>query len=451
MALSGLEIYKKLPKTNCGECGVPTCLAFAMKLAANQVELAKCPHVSEEAKSELAESSAPPIRGINIGAADNAFKIGEENVLFRHEKRFENPTGIAVLLNDDDANFNAKLDSALGFNIDRIGLVLAADAIAVKASDPAKFAAAVEKVASKTQKAVILVSEDPAAIEAAIDKVADRKPLIASATASNWEKMAQIAKDKGASLVVKGTNLDEAAELTEKISAAGVADLVIDSGARTLSGALADQVNTRRLALKKKFKALGYPTIIMANEMADNVVTETSYAATFIAKYGSLVVVSSAAAESLYPLAVERMNIFTDPQRPMMVDEGIYEINDPGPDSPVLVTTNFSLTYFIVSSEIEASRVGVYLAIHNSEGLSVLTAWAAGKFVSENIAPFIQKSGIFDKVNHNKLLIPGYVAQMSGELESELDGINVQVGPREAGDLPQFLKAWNPAKDNVVV
>lgn len=449
MGLSGLEIYKKLPQTNCGECGVPTCLAFAMKLAAGQAELAKCPHVSEEAKAELAESSAPPIRGINIGSGDTAFKIGEETVMFRHEKRFENPTGIAVLLNDDDAEFDSKLDKALGVSIDRIGLTLAVDAIAVKATDAAKFSAAVEKVAGKTNKGIILVSEDPAAIEAAIGKVAERKPLIVAATADNWEKMAAIAKDKGASLVVKGQNLDEAAELSEKVSSAGVADLVIDTGARNPGAVLADQINVRRLALKKKFRPLGYPTIVMANEMASDALTEVAVASGFIAKYGGLVVISATGAENLYPLLVERMNIFTDPQRPMMVDEGVYEINDPGPDSPVLVTTNFSLTYFIVSSEIEASRVGVHLAIHNSEGLSVLTAWAAGKFVSENIAPFLQKSGIFDKTSHKKLVIPGYVAQMSGELESELPGIKVQVGPREAGDLPQFLKTWSPAKDSV--
>jgi len=449
MGLSGLEIYKKLPQTNCGECGVPTCLAFAMKLAAGQAELAKCPHVSEEAKAELAESSAPAIRGITIGNSDKSFKVGEETVLFRHEKRFENPTGLAVLISDDDSDFDAKLDRVLGISFDRIGLVLAADAIAVKGTDAAKFASAVEKVASKTDKGILLVSEDPAVIEAGIAKVADRKPLIASATSANWEKMAAIAKEKGASLVVKGQSLDEAAELSEKIANAGAQNLIIDSGSRDLGSVLADQTNIRRLALKKKFRPLGYPTVIMASEMADNSLAEATVASSFIAKYGGLVVLSDAQAETLYPLLVERMNIFTDPQRPMMVEEGVYEINDPGPDSPVLVTTNFSLTYFIVSSELESSRIGVHLAVHNSEGLSVLTAWAAGKFVSENIAPFLQKSGIFDKTSHKKLIIPGYVAQMSGELEAELPGIKVQVGPREAGDLPKFLKAWNPAKDSV--
>ena len=449
MGLSGLEIYKKLPQTNCGECDVPTCLAFAMKLAGGQAELAKCPHVSDEAKAELAESSAPPIKGIKIGSGDDEVKIGEETVLFRHEKRFENPTAIAVELSDDDSDFDKKLDDILSISIDRIGLTLAVDAIAVKATDNNKFASAVEKVASKSGKGIVLVSEDPVAIEAAIAKAADKNPIIASATAGNWEKMAEIAKANNATLIVKGKDSNEAAELTEKISAAGAENLIIDSGARSLATALADQINIRRLALKKKFRPLGYPTAIMAEEMASDALEQSDVASTFVAKYGGLVILSGVKAAHIYPLLVERMNIYTDPQRPMMVDEGIYEINDPGPDSPVLVTTNFSLTYFIVASEIEASRVGVHLAVHNSEGLSVLTAWAAGKFVSENIAPFLQKSGIFEKTNHKKLVIPGYVAQMSGEIESELPDIKVQVGPREAGDLPKFLKAWSPAKDEV--
>ncbi len=449
MGLSGLEIYKKLPQTNCGDCDVPTCLAFAMKLAAGGAELSKCPHVSEEAKAELAESSAPPIRGISIGTGDNSFKVGEETVLYRHEKRFENPTGIAVMLADDDSDFDAKLERILSVSIDRIGLNLSVDAIAVKGSDANKFSQAVEKVASKTEKGIILASEDAALIKAAIEKVADRKPLIMAATADNFEDMAAIAKEKSAALVVKGKDINEAADISEKVSGKGVQNIIVDTGARDLSAALSDQTVVRRLALKKKFRPLGYPTVVMANEMAKDIADETSVASTFIAKYGGLVVLSDGQAATLYPLLVERMNIFTDPQRPMMVEEGIYEINDPGPDSPVLVTTNFSLTYFIVSSEVESSRVGTYLAVHDSEGLSVLTAWAAGKFVSENIAPFLQKSGIFDKTSHKKLIIPGYVAQMSGELEAELEGVKIQVGPREAGDLSKYLKAWNPAKDSV--
>ncbi|RJQ32561.1 MAG: acetyl-CoA decarbonylase/synthase complex subunit gamma [Actinobacteria bacterium] len=448
MALSGLDIYKKLPKTNCGDCGVPTCLAFAMKLAQGQAELDTCPHVSEEAKSELMESSAPPIRSASIGLGEHAVKIGEETVMYRHEKRFENQTALALLLSDDmdDDEINKKLENITKIEFERIGLMLSADLVAIRAtSDAAKFSALVEKVSKATEKGIILVSEDPAIMQAGLKVVADKKPLIYAATIDNWEKMAELAKANNCPLAIKGANLDEAADVSAKLTDAGYKELVIDSGARDIKGILADQVNSRRLALKKTFRPLGYPTIVFANEVSDDVAMQNMVASTLIAKYAGIVVLSELDAATLYPLMVERMNIFTDPQRPMTVEEGIYEVNNPTAESPVLVTTNFSLTYFILSSEVEGSRVPTWICIHDSEGLSVLTAWAAGKFVPENIAPFLKKSGIADKVNHKKLVIPGYVAQISGELEDEMGDWSVVVGPREAGDVPQFLKTWSPA------
>jgi acetyl-CoA decarbonylase/synthase complex subunit gamma len=125
----------------------------------------------------------------------------------------------------------------------------------------------------------------------------------------------------------------------------------------------------------------------------------------------------------------------------MTVTEGIYEINNPDENSPVMVTTNFALTYFIVSGEIEGSRVPAYLLIKDSEGLSVMTAWAAGKFAGDDVGMFVKKSGIGDKVKHQELIIPGYAAAIAGDVEEELPGWNITVGPREAAHLPGFLKA----------
>lgn len=455
MALSGLDIYKKLPKTNCGDCGVPTCLAFAMKLAGNQAEIDACPHVTEEAKAELSESSAPPIRSVSIGAGEHAIKIGEETVMYRHEKRFENPTGIALLISDDmsDEQVDSQISDLNQIEFERIGLVFSTDLVVLKSTaDSAKFSALVEKVSKATEKALVLDSADPATMEAALKIVASKKPLIYAATKDNWEAMAKLANDNNCPLAVKGANIDEAADVAGKLVDAGHKELVIDSGSRDLNAILADQVNSRRLALKKKFKPLGFPTIVFASEAAsENPMFENIVAATFIAKYAGIVVLSKIEAATLYPLLVERMNIFTDPQRPMTVEQGIYEINNPTADSPVLVTTNFSLTYFIVSSEIESSRVPTWLCIHDSEGLSVLTAWAAGKFVPENIAGFLKKSGIAEKVNHRKLSIPGYVAQISGELEDEMGDWKIEVGPREAADLPAYLKIWSPEKQETKV
>jgi acetyl-CoA decarbonylase/synthase complex subunit gamma len=449
MALTGIEIFKKLPKTNCGECGVPTCLAFAMKLAAGQAELAACPHVSEQAKAELAEASAPPIRPLSIGAGDQALKLGGETVMFRHEKRFVSPTGIAVLVSDkmSDGEIDSRLKKFNELKYERVGLKLQADLVAIKgeSGDPAKFEALVKKVKERLDgKGVVLMNEDPNVLAAGARAVADRKPLLYAATKANADAMTKLAKEISAPLAVKGANLDETVELATRLTAAGLKDLVLDAGARTPRKALEDQIVIRRAALMKKFRPLGFPTITFPCEMTQDPMMETLLASMLVAKYAGIVVLSDLDGHSLFPLLVERMNIFTDPQRPMATSEGIYEIGGPNENSPVLLTSNFSLTYFIVSGEIEGSRVPSWLLVKDTEGLSVMTAWAAGKFGADVIAPFVKKCGIADKVKHRKLIIPGYAAVISGELEEELPDWKIMIGPREAGHIPAFIKMWKP-------
>jgi acetyl-CoA decarbonylase/synthase complex subunit gamma len=449
MALTGIEIFKKLPKTNCGDCGVPTCLAFAMKLAAGQAELAACPHVSEQAKAELSEASAPPIRPLSIGTGDQALKLGGETVLFRHEKRFVSPTGIAVLVSDkmNDGEIDSRLKKFNDLKYERVGLKLQADLVAIKAEsgDPGKFEALVKKVKDRLDgKGIVLMSEDPNVLAAGAKAVADRKPLLYAATKANADAMAKLAKEISAPLAVKGASLDETTELATKLTAAGLKDLVLDSGSRTPRKALEEQIVIRRAALMKKFRPLGFPTITFPCEMTPDPMMETLLASMLVAKYAGIVVLSDLDGHSLFPLLVERMNIFTDPQRPMATSEGIYEIGGPNENSPVLLTSNFSLTYFIVSGEIEGSRVPSWLLVKDTEGLSVMTAWAAGKFGADVIAPFVKKSGIAEKAKHRKLIIPGYAAVISGELEEELPDWKVLIGPREAGHIPAFLKMWKP-------
>ncbi len=447
MALTGIEIFKKLPKTNCAECGVPTCLAFAMKLAAGQAELSACPYVSEEAKAALEEASAPPIRPVVIGTGDKALKIGGETVMFRHEKRFVNPTGIAVLVTDkmNEAEVDKRLKKLNELKFERVGLILQADLVAVKgeSGDPAQFETLVKKVKEKLDgKGMVLMSEDPKVLSAGAKACADRKPLLYAATKANADAMAGLAKEISAPLAVKGNSLDELAELTTKLTAAGLKDLVLDSGARTPKKLLEDQIIMRRAALMKKFRPLGFPTITFPCEMTTDPMKETLLASMLVAKYGGIVVLSDLEGHSLFPLLLERMNIYTDPQRPMATTQGIYEIGGPNENSPVLITSNFSLTYFIVSGEIEGSRTPSWLLVKDTEGLSVMTAWAAGKFGADVIGPFVKKCGIADKVKHRKLIIPGYAAVISGELEEELPDWQVMIGPRDAGHIPAFLKMW---------
>ena len=447
MGLTGIQIFKLLPKTNCGECGVPTCLAFAMNLAGGKAELDKCPYVSDDAKEKLAAESAPPIRPVTIGTGDYAVKVGGETVLFRHEKTFVNPPGLAAVVStdEDEASVNGKLERFKACQYDRVGLKLRAEMFVVQdtAGEADGFTALARKVVDGTGASLILKSDRVEALRAAAMALKDRKPLLYAATSANVEALGELAKEVACPLAVKGDgSIDSVIALTEKLIGMGLKDLVIDTGNRDLKKVFEDQVLIRRAALKDRFRPLGFPTIIMANEMADNLMDETLVAATFIAKYGALIALSDFQPHVLFPLFLERLNIYTDPQRPMTAEQGIYPINNPDENSPVLVTCNFSLTYFIVSGEIESSRVPSWLCVQDTEGLSVMTAWAAGKFSGESVGTFINKCGIKDKVKHRNIIIPGYAAGISGELEEELGGWTVTVGPREASQIPKFLKVW---------
>jgi len=451
MALTGIQILKMLPKKNCGECDIPTCLAFAMKVAAGQAEIETCPYVSDEAKQTIGEASAPPIRTIKFGSGDAAFTIGGETCLFRHEKRFENQTGIAILISSDesDGDVDGKIGRFVAMEYERVGVMMRANLIAVRDADgdTAAFTSLVQKVMDKAPKAsLILMTENLDNMQAGAETCADRTPLLYAATADNWQAMGDLAKKLNCPIAVKGQNLDQLVEISENLIQSGVKDMLIDTGARTMRAAFEDNIVARRAAVKEKYKPLGFPTITFPCEMTDDVMMETMIASILMAKYAGIVVLSDIQGDLLFPLLLEQLNIFTDPQRPMVVQEDIYPISGPDENSPVLITCNFSLTYFIVSGEIEGSKVPSWLLIKDTEGLSVLTAWAAGKFGADMIAQFVNKSGIGDKVKHHELIIPGYLATIKGELEEELPDWTITIGPREAGHLPAFLKEWSPSK-----
>lgn len=450
MALTGIQILKMLPKKNCGECDIPTCLAFAMKVAAGQSEIAECPYVSEEVKEQIGEASAPPIRTIKFGSNDDSFTMGGETCLYRHEKRFENQTGLGVLLTTEmaDSDVDGRIERFNSLRFERVGVEMKAEIIAVKdaKTDEASFVALTKKVLDGAKDAkLILISDNAGNLTAAAKECGDRKPLLFGATLDNVAEMVAAAKDNGCALGIKGSNLDNAVEISEKLLGEGLKDLAIDTGARTMRASLEDNIVARKAAVTKKFKPLGFPTINFICEMTDDPLMEAMIASVMIAKYAGVVILSDLQGEILFPLFLERLNIFTDPQRPMVVAEDVYPINGPDENSPVLITCNFSLTYFIVSGEIEGCKVPSWLLIKDTEGLSVLTAWAAGKFGADLIAQFMKKSGIADKVKHRDLIIPGYLASMKGELEEELPDWTITIGPREAGHLTAFLKEWKPA------
>ena len=445
MALTGIEIYKYLPKTNCKECGFPTCLAFAMKLAAKGVELSLCPYVSDEAKQALDAASRPPIRLVTIGASDRKIEVGNEVVMFRHEKTFYHPPGFVVRVKDSDPDDAvAKLVAEVaGYNVERVGLELKMDGFAIEnaSKDGGSFVKCVEQVSSKTDLPLVLMSQDPAVMGQALEKVASAKPLIYAATKDNWEQMAELALKHQCPLAVyEPTGLGELAELVEQVTGKGVEDVVIDPGARDFGPSLTTLTQIRRLALRKSFRPLGYPIIAFPGEAAASMEEAVLLAGQQVAKYAGIIVLDHFSPGIAYPLLTLRLNIYTDPQKPIQMSPGIYEIGTPKPESPLCVTTNFSLTYFSIAGELESSGFPSWLLVCDTEGLSVLTAWAAGKFDAERIAKTVKEFNVAERLSHHGLILPGGVAVLRGELEEELPDWKIMVGPREAVDVGGYLK-----------
>lgn len=440
MALSGIQIYKMLPQTNCKECGFPTCLAFAMKLAAKQVELALCPYVSDESKEQLAEAASPPVRPITLSSNGFEIKSGNEVVLFRHEKTFYSRPGLFLRVYDSETPeaIKEKVTPADEYKVDYVGMELTMSGFTVQA-DGGDFARAVAAVREISDRPMILIG-DPGSLKAGLGELKEgEKALIGKATEENWQAMVDLAKEHNTALALEADSADEMVALAEKIQGAGVNDIVMAPAQRGFLGTLTANTIIRRMALKKTFRPFGFPIISFPGDVGDPA-HEVTLAAQAIGKYSSFIVLDHFDPETAYPLLVLRENIFTDPQKPIQVQPGVYEINEPKPEHPVLVTTNFSITYFSVANEVEGSGLPAWLVVTDSEGMSVLTAWAAGKFDAELIAKSIKSYNIADKVSEKRVVLPGHVAVLSGELEEELPGWEIRVGPREAIDLPKFMK-----------
>lgn len=441
MALSGLDIYKLLPKTNCKDCGFATCLAFAMALAQKKSSLDKCPHVTAEAKAALESASQPPIKLVTVGAGVGSLEMGNETVMYRHEQKFYHPAGIGLLLEDTDSG--AKIEEALksinALRFERVGQTIRIDLVCIKNSsgDKDRFIDCVRKTVSSTKLNIALsVAESGSALEA-VKLCKDRRPLLICEDGAVVDAFIDIAKLNGLPLALPCANIDEVARLTAKAKSSGVEDIVIN----ITSGGISDRIQAytfmRRMALKKNARALGYPILAFTDSRRAD--TELAEAVSYVAKYAGLVIVRNFTREFVLPLLVARQDIYQDPQKPVQVESKVYEIGKVTSSSPVLVTTNFSITYFTVAGEVEASKVPSYLVACDAEGMSVLTAWAADKFTAETISETLVKTGMAERVKHKKVIIPGYVSVLSGKL-NEVSGWEVAVGPKEASGIPNYLK-----------
>ena len=445
MPLTAMDIFKLLPRTNCRDCGQATCLAFAMQIAQKKAKLEDCPHVSEEALAALGAAAAPPIQLVTIGAGDKKLEIGNETQLFRHDEKFHHPCGIAVRVSDtlDEAALAAKIDKTNALEFERIGLQIKIDLVALEndSGDPATFANAAKTLAEKSRFALILMTRSPEAMKAAAADLAAQKPLLYAADAANADAMAAVAKELKCPLAVVADGLEALAALVEKVKKAGVEQIVVDPGARDIKGCLHALTQTRRGALKKQFRPFGHPPIGFAE--ADDPYDESLLATTLLLKYAGIVVVRGDEPWQILPLLTARMNVYTDPQKPIQVEPKLYAIGEPGENAPVMFTTNFSLTYYSVEGEVEASRVPSYILAVDTEGTSVLTAYSGDKLTEKTVKDALDKSGVESKVSHRKLIIPGYVAVLSGKIE-EATGWEVLVGPKEASFIPKFLQqVWS--------
>ena len=440
MAVKGLDIFKLSPKKNCKECGSPTCMAFCMKVAQGAVPITKCPYMSEEAIALLSEATAPPMQTITVGA----HKLGGETVMMRHEKTLVNRNLFAATLDTsmDDASIEERIALVKKVDYERIGEREMVECVFVHdAGDCAKLVELCKKAAALPDRTVIIDTKDVETAKAAVEAIKDSKPILNGANKDNFNDMNEIAKAAGLVLGVSGTDLSELHDTVAALEKAGNKNLILDVTAPTIKETFANAVLVRRTAIKDGDRTFGYPSIVNLGVLCNHDEhLETALAAMFVVKYGSIIVMDKVGYAEALPLYGLRQNIFTDPQKPMKVAPGIYPINGAGPDDPCALTVDFALTYFLVSGELERSKVPVNLLITDASGMSVLTAWAAGKFSSTSVKKFFDEFDIASKINNRTLIIPGKVAVMKGEIQDKLPEWNVVVGTREAVELVKYLR-----------
>ena len=447
MAMTGMDIYKNLPKTNCKECGFPTCLAFAMQVAAKQKALTDCPHLSDDAKATFSEAAAPPMKLVHIGPeGDAGFEVGQETVMFRHDDKFHHPPAFAVKigasLSDDEAQ--ARLDQINKAVFTRVGQEIAVGMAAVEIEGLSGEAASarVAALAQKSRVPFVLMGSDPGAMGSAAAAIADKKPLIYKATGDGAEAMIKVAADNKCPLAVSAEGLEKLADIVQATKDGGVEDVVLSFDGHKTAESIRRITSARRAALKKNFRTLGFPA--MVDVTCDDPVKETVLAMTFVAKYAGIIMINGLDGSELIPILTAVQNIYTDPQVPNTVESKLYEVGSVSESSPVLFTTNFALTYFSVEGEVERSKVPCYISVVETEGLGVLNAYAGDKISPEDVVKTLEAQGAAEKVKHRKLIIPGLLPSFRAEIEDTSVWKEVIIGPENATGIPRFLaENWN--------
>lgn len=447
MEIKAADFKDKLPdkgKKNCKECGVPTCFAFAMKLAKGSATLDQCPHLDPEAREWLTDLLTPPMKLVTIGTGENELSLGGEEAMFRHEKAFRHEPAIALLISDKDADaeIDLKLKHIKEMVFERTGETIKANLLALKfaSGNRGRFEELVKKAYDASDLSAVIISEDLDALFWARDCYRDRNPVIYPVTGENVEAAIPRIKENLTPVGVRTDSIDALIPLTNRLNEAGIDKLVLDPSPRDIYDGIRDYTLIRRSALKAKVRLLGYPTIAFPCFLTDDRRKETLLASIFMAKYAGIIVLSSVEADHLFPLLLQRMDIYSDPRSLRTVEQKVYEINHPREDSPVLVTTNAALTYFAVSADLDQGKVPAYLAVIDTEGFSVETALGAGRFGGEKVAGFIKESGVVDNNTLKKIIIPRQASIIKRDMETELPGWDVILGPGDAKEITAFLK-----------
>ncbi len=458
--LSPIDVYMLLPKTNCKKCGLENCMAFATKLVNREIVLELCTPLVEEKQYEKAHQKLwdllkPPVKEVTIGTGDKAVKIGGKLVMYRHEFTYHNPTPIAIDITDEmpEEELLLRVKKTEGYSYIYIGKELKLNLIAVRSTsnDPEKFKTAVKKVVENTNLPLILCSFHPEVLEAGLMAAPKTKPLLYAATKDNWKDMAELALMYDCPLAVFApNNLKLLRSLTKTLIEYGVKDLVLDPGTfpnEGVSDTISNFTMLRRTACRKGDDLLGFPMIgtpitawLEHSDIPEvNMWNEAYLASMLITRYADVLIMHSAEGWVLLPTTILRQNIYTDPRKPVAVEAGVKTFGNPDENSPVLMTTNFALTFYTVASDIESSGINCYLMVVDTEGLAVDSSVAGRKLTSDKVAETLKETKIEEKVNHRKLIIPGKAARLSGEIQ-ELSGWEVLVGPRDSSEIPKFLQ-----------
>lgn len=465
--LSPIEVYKLLPGTNCKECGESNCMAFAARLVNREATLQECPPLLEpkftEAYNKLWVLLKPAVKAVEVGIGEKAVTLGGEYVLYRHEFTYFNLPSIAIDVSDEmpPEEFEARIKIADEFEFEYIGMKLTLDMVAVRSTsnDPAKFEAAARKAAELTDMPLLLCTHNPKVMEQALSAVGNRKPLLYAATKDNWKEMADLALMYNCPIVASAPfDLDALKSIARTLTEYGVEEIVLDPGTQWDEGVSKTIDNFTVLrwnAINEGEEYLGYPLLgapiaAWTEKAEDPLINEWNEAmltSALITRYADILVLHSVSGWALLPIVFLRQNLYTDPRKPVAVEAGVLNYGNPNENSPVLLTTNFALTYYTVASDIEGSKLDCYLVVVDSEGLSVESAVAGRKLTAATIAEALADFKVGDLVKHRHLIIPGRAARLSGEIR-ETSGWNVLVGPLDSSGVAKFIEdKWPPESD----